>query len=134
MIDCNATQAAIRAGYSVKSARQIGQRMLTNVDIKSYIDEQLKELHNEKVADAKEVMEYLTKVLRGESKAEVIVVEGEGEGHSSARHIQKAPDEKERLKAAELLGKRFGLFKENIEVKGAIPIVIKDDLGVDDDD
>ena len=45
-----------------------------------------------------------------ESKSEIVVVEGLGEGESEARRMEKAPDEKERLKAAELLGKRFGLF------------------------
>jgi len=55
LIDLNATQAAIRAGYS-KNSKKSGQRLLTNVDIKTYIDEQLEKIHNEKIADAKEVM------------------------------------------------------------------------------
>ncbi len=124
LIDCNATQSAIRAGYSEKSARQIGEQNLSKLDIKNYIEEQLEKIHNEKTADAKEVIEYLTSVLRGESRAEIVVIEMEGEGCSSARCMQKYPDEKEKLKAAELLGKRFGIFKDNIEIKGAIPIVI----------
>ncbi len=134
LLDCNATQAAIRSGYSEKTARQIGQRMLSNVDIKNYIDEQLDRIHNEKVADAKEVMIYLTSVLRGESTAEIVVVEGEGEGCSSARKIMKAPDEKEKLRAAELLGKRYGLFKENLKIEGVVPVVINDDMGDEDGD
>ena len=127
LIDCNATQAAIRAGYSEKTAKSIGQRMLTYVDIKNYIDEQLSLIHNERIADTTEVMMYLTSVLRGESEAAVVVVEGTGEGCSEARTMTKTPDEKERLKAAELIGKRYGIFtdKMNLEVE---PVVIVNDL------
>lgn len=127
LVDCNAAQAAIRAGYSPKTAKQIGQENLTKPDLRAYIDEQLLRLHNERTADAAEVMEYLTAVLRGESTAHVVVVEGIGEGCSEAKVIDKPPDEKERLKAAELLGKRFGLFKENVSLD-IEPVVIVNDL------
>jgi len=46
LIDCNATQAAIRAGYSAKTAYSVGQRMLKNVEVKKYIDEQFEKLKN----------------------------------------------------------------------------------------
>lgn len=128
LIDCNATQAAIRAGYSPKSAYSIGMENLKKPEIKTYIDEQLKKLHDAKIADADEVIKYLTSVMRGESTAEVVVIEGEGEGYSTARRMSKAPDEKERLKAAELLGKRFGLFTDKINVDGGTKVVIVDDL------
>lgn len=127
LIDCNATQAAIRAGYSEKTAYSTGQRMLKNVEVKNYIDEQLSLMHNEKIADATEVMMYLTSVLRGESQASIVVVEGTGDGCSEARTIEKNPDERERLKAAELIGKRYGIFtdKMNLEIE---PVVIVNDL------
>lgn len=128
LIDCNAKQAAIRAGYSPNSAKQIGQENLTKPDLREYIDEQLKKLHDAKIADADEVIKYLTSVMRGESTAEVVVIEGEGEGYSTARRMSKAPDEKERLKAAELLGKRFGLFTDKINVDGGTKVMIVDDL------
>lgn len=130
LIDCNATQAAIRAGYSPNGLNKRVTRMMANDGIKNYIEEQLEKIHNEKIADAKEVMMYLTSVLRGESTSEIVVIEGEGEGCSSARRMDKAPDEREKLKAAELLGKRFGLFKDNVNITGAIPVVIsgEDDL------
>ncbi|MCH5205665.1 MAG: terminase small subunit [Oscillospiraceae bacterium] len=127
LIDPNATQAAIRAGYSEKTAYSVGQRMLKNVEVRNYIDEQLEQIHNEKTADAQEVIEYLTSVMRGESSSEVVVVEGVGEGCSEARRVTKAPDEKERLKAAELLGKRHGLFTDKVNVTGAVPVVISGD-------
>lgn len=66
--DCNAAQAAIRAGYSVKTARSQGQRMLTIVDVKAYIDEKLKEISSDRIADVKEIMEFYTGVMRGEIK------------------------------------------------------------------
>lgn len=103
LIDCNATQAAIRAGYSDKTAYSQGERLLRNVEVKSYIDERMAERASENVATADEVIQYLTSVLRGDSEGEEIVVEGIGDGCSEARTMKKAPSEKERLKAAELL-------------------------------
>ena len=129
LVDLNATQAAIRAGYSENTARQIGQQNLTKLDVRAYIDERLEALHNERTADAAEVMEYLTSVLRGESRASVVVVEGIGDGCSEARAVSKPPDEKERLKAAELLGKRYGMFTDKIDSNAPVTIVIKDDYG-----
>ena len=128
LIDLNATRAYKAVYKNCKkdeSARVNGSKLLTNTNIKNYINERLEEISSQKTADAKEVMEYLTSVMRGESQAEVVVVEGMGDGYSKAVRINKKPDEKEKLKAAELLGKRFGLFKEKVEVDGNIPVVIK---------
>lgn len=125
LIDCNAAQAAIRAGYSEKTAYSIGDENLKKPELKAYIDEQLELLHNEKTADAQEVLEYLTAVLRGESCSEIVVVEGCGEGVSEARRVTKKPDEKDRLKAAELLGKRYRLFTDKLDVDGGVSVVIK---------
>jgi phage terminase small subunit len=80
------------------------------------------------IADQDEVLKYLTSVLRGETQSEVVVVENIGDFRSEARTMQKAPDEKERLRAAELLGKRYSLFKENMDVKHTASVVIVDDL------
>lgn len=126
LIDCNATQAAIRAGYSAKTAKQIGRENLTKPYLKAYIDEQLEILHNEKIATADEVLQYLTSIMRGEHKEQTLKFIGEG--------VQKITNidvsAKERLKAAELIGKRYGIFKDNVDVGGSIPVVISggDDL------
>lgn len=120
LIDCNATQAAIRAGYSKKTAKQIGQENLTKPDLKSYIDEQLEILHNQKTADAQEVLEYLTSIMRGEHTEQTLKLVGEGV--QTITEIDVAA--KERLKAAELIGKRYGIWKDNVDVKGAIPTVL----------
>lgn len=124
----NATQAAIRAGYSKRTAGVIGDENLKKPNIKAYIDERLKQIEDERIADASEVLKYLTSVLRGESESEIVVVEGEGDGCSRARNMLKGPDEKERLKAAELLAKRYGILTENVNIKDVTPVVIKDDI------
>ena len=113
LIDLNATRAYKAVYKNCKkdeSARVNGSKLLTNTNIKAYIDEKLEEIHTRNTADAREVIEYLTSVMRGKSEAEIVVVEGMGDGYSKAVKVNKAPDEKEKLKAAELLGKRFGLF------------------------
>jgi phage terminase small subunit len=106
LIDLNATQAAIRAGYSEKTAGVMGAENLTKPNIKEYISNRMAEKESELIADQDEVLRYLTAVLRGKTQSEVVVVENIGDFMSQARTMQKAPDEKERLKAAELLGKR----------------------------
>lgn len=131
LIDCNGTRAYKAAYPNVKKdgvAAAAAARLLKVVKVAAYIDEKLAEISSQKTADAQEVMEYLTSVLRGESEAEVVVVEGYGEGCSEAKRIKKNPDERERLKAAELLGKRFGLFTEKVNLEGTAKVVIVDDL------
>nr|DAU32241.1 MAG TPA: Terminase small subunit [Caudoviricetes sp.] len=106
------------------AAAASGSRLLKDAKIKAYIEEKLAEISSRKTAEAAEVMEYLSSVLRGQSRASVVVVEGYGDGCSEAKIIEKPPDEKERLKAAELLGKRYGLFTDKVAVEGAVPVVI----------
>lgn len=132
IVDCNATQAAIRAGYKEKYAHTNANKLLQNTTLKQYIDELLEKIRNNNIADATEVMEYLTSVVRGKSSSEIVVVEGVGEGCSIARNMQKAPDEKERLKAAELLGKRYGLFTDKVEVDGVAKVVINGEEDLDE--
>lgn len=126
--DLNATQACIRAGYSEKTAAEQGARLLTNVNIKEYIKNELEKLHSNRIAEAEEVLIYLTSVLRGESKSSVIVTEKDEFG-SLQKEYDKAPDEKERLKAAELLGKYHSIYTDNTKITGVTPVVIVDDMG-----
>lgn len=131
LIDLNATRAYKVAYPNVKKdevARANGSRLLANANVRKYIGEQLEEMHNKRTANAQEVIEYLTSVLRSESESTEVVIEGIGEGCSEARTIKKKPSEKDRLKAAELIGKRYGLWKEKIDV-GIKPIVL---MGYDD--
>lgn len=118
LIDLNATRAYKKAYPNVKKdsvAKAAASRLLTNVNLKNYIDEQLKKIEDESIANATEVMKYLTSVMRNELTEEVVVVEGEGEGCSSARIVKKDISAKDRNKAAELLGKRYRLFVDKIE-------------------
>lgn len=121
LIDMNGTRAYRAAYPSVKkneTAAALASRLLTNDKVKKAIEPILENMSSDRMATATEVMEYLTSVMRGDSTAEIVVVEGLGDGCSEARRFKKAPDEKERLRAAELLGKRFGLFKDKVEVSG----------------
>lgn len=124
LISGNATDAAIKAGYSPKTAKNIGSENLAKPDLKAYIEAQLAALHSEKIADATEVLEYLTSVMRGKHTEEVPLLCGDGVQTLTPKEVGA----KERLKAAELIGKRFGLFTDRVGIDGAVPIVIHDDI------
>lgn len=126
----NATEAAKKAGYSEKTAYSIGQRLLKNVEVKDAIDKLIEQSRAENIAKASEIEEFLSLTMRGEIQEEVVVVEGEGEGVSSARIIKKQVSAKERIKAAELLGKRHALFTDKTKIEGTLPVMIvgEDDL------
>lgn len=126
----NATDAAIKAGYKEKNARKIGSENLTKTDIKAYVKELMDKAESERIASAEEVLQNLTAMMRGEIQEEVIVVEGEGDGVSSARIMKKQVSAKERIKAAELLGKRHALFTDKTKIEGTLPVMIvgEDDL------
>ena len=120
----NITEAAVKAGYSKKTARVIGQENLLKPAIKGYIDEKMEAMQDERTASAKEVLEFLTKSMRGEIKEEVVVVEGTGDGTSEARTVKKQIGLRDRIKSAELLGKRYRLFTDKVEVEGVVPVMI----------
>lgn len=123
LISGNAADAAIKAGYSPKTAKSIGQRLLTVVDLRQYIDAELEKLHSAKTADAQEVIEYLTSVMRGERTEQVLKLVGDG--------VQTITDievsAKDRLKAAELLAKRYGLLTDSVKFQNTLPVTIIDD-------
>ena len=126
LIDCNATQAEIRAGYAPKTAYSIGEENLKKPELKTYIDERLEQLRSEKIADAQEVLEYLTSVMRGEHTEQVLRLDGDG---VQVVDSVQTPT-RDRLRAAELIGKRYGMFKDAVDLGGAVPVVISggDDL------
>lgn len=132
IISGNATQSAIKAGYSKKTAGVIAVENLEKPNIKAYIDKRLKELDDKAIAKQEEVLQYLTAVMRGQSKSAVVVIEGLGEGLSEARLMNKTPDEKDRIKAAELLGKRYGAFTEKVDISGDMSLSIEVDYGTED--
>ena len=118
----NASEAARRAGYSPRTAFRIGQENLQKPAIKSAIDERLSQFESERIAGPKEVLKYLTAVMRGEESEEQVVTVGTGQGESEVEIINKRVGAKDRIKAAELLGKRYGLqqpeegLKQNLSI------------------
>lgn len=112
------TQSYIDAKYKCKNrnvAKSAAARLLTNVNVKNYIEERLKKTEISRIADADEVLEYLTNVLRGNIKEEEIKVLGS----ESGAYIEKVKREakiSDRTKAAELLGKRYAIYSDKIEM------------------
>lgn len=98
----NAEAAAIKAGYSERYARGNAHKLVANSCIKAYMDKRLKELESKRIAKAEEVLQYLTKVMRGEEKDQF--------GLDASLQ--------DRTKAAELLGRRYAIFNaKEIELK-----------------
>ena len=128
LISGNATDAAIKAGYSPKTAKQTGSENLAKLDLKAYIETELEKLHSAKIADAEEVMKYLTSVMRGEHTEAALILCGDG----CQELTQKEVGAKERLKAAELIGKRYGMFTDKVGVEGAVPVIITGDDQLED--
>ena len=133
LIDLHATQAAIRAGYSKKTANRIGTENLSKLVIREYIENRMAEKEAALIANQDEVLKYLTSVLRGQSKSTEIVIEGLGDGSTKARKMEKEPSEKDKLKAAELLGKRYGLYTEKVEEKVDMELNVTIDYGDEED-
>lgn len=146
LIDLNATQAAIRAGYSKKTATVIGAENLTKPYIREYIDKRLAEKEESLIAKQDEVMKYLTSVMRRELKESVVVtlqnktekwVRDEDTGKLKKQTItEESPavvDIPARLsdsnKAAELLGKAYGIYSDRVEQEIDMELNIKVDYG-----
>ena len=120
----NATDAAIKAGYSYNYANAQIYKMLGNVGIKNYIDELMKKSKNERIATAEEVLNYLTSVMKGEGQEEVVA--------NTGNVVYTSPSIKDRIKAAELLGKRYALWKDKTKIEGTLPVVIVGEGDLDD--
>jgi len=127
----NAAEAAKRAGYSTKTAKQVGRENLTKPYLKSAIEVRLKQLESDRIADATEVLQFLTAAMRGEIREDVVVTEMICDGCSEARIMDKQLSAKDRVKAAELLGKRYGLQTDKLQIE-MTPIVIRGDDQLED--
>ncbi len=122
----NATEAYKKAykNNNQRTSESNGSRLLSNDKVKNYIDERLKQIESKRIADAKEVMEYLTKILRNQEQEEVVIVSENG-----PEIIKKDVSIKDRNKAAELLGKRYALWTEKVDLDGNVGVTIIDDVG-----
>ena len=147
LMDLNATQAAIRAGYSPDSARDIGCENLTKPNIKAAIDRAIAERSRRTGINQDRVLLELAKVaflnpvdvidmdgatIRGEAnrddtaciasvKVKTIPTD---DGQITEREVKVY----DKLKALELLGKHFGMFTDKVKVDGALPVVLYDDI------
>ena len=121
----NSTQAAINAGYSKKTARQIGADNLSKAYIREYINEKMDALDKKKTMQIKEIMEELTSIARGELKEERLDKDG--------NIVETRPLFADRLKAMDMLGKRYGMWN-GMAQEAASQTVIIDDMTDGDDD
>ena len=145
LVDLNATQAAIRAGYSKKTARVIATENLTKPAIRAYIDERMKAKEAALVADQDEVMRYLTAVMRRELSEHIVVTVSEKKtfyapdetGTMRKQTIEKEvprvveiPSQlRDANKAAELLGKAYGIYTDKVDAEVDLDLNIKVDYG-----
>lgn len=127
LIDLNATQAAIRAGYSKRTADRIANQNLRKLEIQSRIKKMRDEYYDKTIMSAKEVEYLLSKAGRGELKEEVVVIEGVGDGFSESKIVKKHLSAKDRIKALELMGKRHHLFEDQNVKTGEEEVQIIDD-------
>lgn len=124
----NATQSAINAGYSKKTARFTGAENLTKPNIKAYVDERMKKLDEEAIADQSEILKYLTRIIRDEEREEVLVNVGNFEQERQEIKISA----KDKIKAAELLGKRYGSWTDKVDMALEVPTIISGDDKLED--
>lgn len=124
LIDLNATQAAIRAGYSKRTAEALASRLLRNVNIRGRIKELQDKVFEDGMMSAAEALWRLSKAGRGELKEEeVVVTEGIGDGFSEAKIIKKQISARDQIKALELMGKRHDLFSSDTKIE-MVPVII----------
>lgn len=148
LIDLNATQAAIRAGYSRKTANRIGTENLSKPVIKEYIAKRMDEKEKLLIADQNEVMKYLTAVMRREKTESIVVTLNKEQSkylpdeHGTMRK-QTVKEEVPQIvsipaklsdanKAAELLGKAYGIYTDRVESDIDMELNIKIDYGAGD--
>ena len=145
LIDLNATQAAIRAGYSEKTARQIANENLTKPYISEYIEKRMAEKEKALIADQDEVMRYLTAVMRREKTDSVVVTlqketstyVPDADGKMRKQTVKEEVPEivqipaqlRDSNKAAELLGKAYGIYTDRIEADVDMELNINIDYG-----
>lgn len=148
LIDLNATQAAIRAGYSKKTANRIGTENLSKLVIKQYIEKRMQEKEDALVAKQDEVMKYLTAVMRREKKEHVVVTTCEEKSmyvpdeHGAMRKqtVKKETPQiveipapiRDANKAAELLGKAYGMYTDKVDSDVEMDLNINIDYGDND--
>lgn len=146
LIDLNATQAAIRAGYSKKTANEQGARLLANVSVQKHLQKRMKEKECELIATQDEVLQTLTRVLRREEKEVVVVTckqrksyyDSNGKKVIEEKEVPKMVEIPAKIsdvnKSAELLGKRYALYTDKVDNNVDMELNIVVDYGEKDAD
>ena len=133
----NATESYIKAGYKVserKVAEVEGCKLLKNPKIDNYIKKRMEQIESNRIAKAEEVLAFLSASLRGEVLEEVVSTKSDGSGGIEPVILRKQLSAKDRIKAAELLGKRYALFTEKVDLEGNVGVTIIDDIGALEDE
>ena len=128
----NATESYIKAGYKAserKVAEVEGCKLLKNPKIDNYIKKRMEQIESNRIAKAEEVLAFLSASLRGEVLEEVVSTKSDGSGGIEPVILRKQLSAKDRIKAAELLGKRYALFTEKVDLEGNVGVTIIDDIG-----
>jgi phage terminase small subunit len=114
----NITEAYQRAyGRSSDVSRKNGGRIMANEGVKAYIAQKMAEKDNERILSQNEVLEFLSDVVKGKVTEQVPLVLGR-----DFKVIDKDPNIRDRVKAAELLGKRYALFTDRVEATQEVTI------------
>ena len=133
----NATESYIKAGYKAserKVAEVEGCKLLKNPKIDNYIKKRMEQIESNRIAKAEEVLAFLSASLRGEVLEEVVATKSDGKGGIEPVILRKQLSAKDRIKAAELLGKRYALFTEKVDLEGNVGVTIIDDIGALEDE
>lgn len=128
----NAYKSAVAAGYAESTAKKQSARMLKDPEILEYLISVEDRYKSSKVAGTEEILAFLTSVMRGESTFEQTAVVGTGNGCSEVVKVELTVSAKERVKAAELLGKRYGVWTDKVEQNTKAAVVISGEDALED--
>lgn len=120
--DLNGTRAYKEAYKNIKSddvAKAAASRLLSNVNVKEYINNLINSISKERIATAEEVMEFLTRGMKQELDEEVVNFDMSGK----AVRTTKKNTAKEAIRCAELLGKRYALFTDKVQMETKVEIM-----------
>lgn len=127
----NQSEAAVRAGYKKSNARSTAVELMAKPHIKAAIEARMAEKDKEIIASQDEILSFLTSVMRGEVREQVPLLDGDG--YQRLAQLDET-NPKDRIKAAELLGKRYAMWTDRKELDAQVGVVIIDDTGDDEDD
>ena len=113
----NASKAARRAGYSERTANRIGHQLLSKPEIATAINQRSAAASTEKTLNQTQLLEFLSAVVSGEVTDVQLMTRLTGKGTSQIERHETRASVKDRIRAAELLLKVHGAFREKLDVK-----------------